>query len=247
MRLWVSETNNDSRGTRPRVSSTDIINVIKSCPNNPREVGTIWTITIYYYLKLETILYDPRMMFCSHLAGRRSRTRTTWSCTVLSRTWTPWGAGVGWASSAGTPGCQWGARFQLCMPTATGQRVPGRQTCPPCAQPCAAELPRNNPCSAWWSPRRSLDPAWWSGQRVPHQLAARSTGSVKTRALLFKEKQQHIWSLQTIQTRQFQDFETSCLMVSKQEFHFHFESFFFFYLLDTVSGIWGSSEAQFIM
>lgn len=116
------------------------------------------------------------MPFLSYLVVRRSRTQTTWNCTVLSRTQIPWGAGVGWASWASTQGCQWGARCPRCTPTVTGQRAPGRQTCPQCVRPCAAEHPQNNPCSAWWSPRRSLAQAWWSGLKVPHRLAARGRG-----------------------------------------------------------------------
>lgn len=111
-----------------------------------------------------------------YLAGRRSRRQTTWSCTASWRTQIPWEAEADWASWAGTPGCQRGARCPRCTPTATGRRVPGRQTCPLCARPCAAEHPQNNPCSVWWSLRRSLAQAWWSGQRVPHQLAARGVG-----------------------------------------------------------------------
>lgn len=84
----------------------------------------------------------------------------------------PWGAGVGWASWASTPGCQRGARCPRCTPTATDRRAPGRQTCPQCARPCAAEHPQSNPCSVWWSPQRSLAQAWWSGQKVQHRLAA---------------------------------------------------------------------------
>lgn len=111
-----------------------------------------------------------------YLVVQRSHTQTTWSCTALWRTQIPWAAGVGWASSASTRGCQWGARCLRCTPTVTGRRVPGRQTCPRCARPCAAERPQNNPCSAWWSPRRSLAQAWWSGQTAPHRLSARGGG-----------------------------------------------------------------------
>lgn len=150
----------------------------------------------------------------SYLAVQRIRKRTTWSCTELWRTWIPWAAGAGWASSGGTPGHQWGARCRLCTPTVTGQRVPGRQTCPQCAQLCVAERPRNSPYSAWWSPRRSLVRAWWSGLRVPRRPAARNTErsweyyKKNKPALLFKQKQ-HQWFIQMLQTGHFKDFKTS--------------------------------------
>lgn len=118
--------------------------------------------------------------FLPYLVVRRSRTRTTWSCTALSVTQSPWVAGEGWASWAGTPGCQRGAQCPQCTPTVTGRRAPGRQTCPQCVQLCAAERPLNNPCSVWWSPRRSLAQAWWSGQKVPHLLAARGGGEKRS-------------------------------------------------------------------
>lgn len=127
------------------------------------------------HFECENFLPWPQMLMWSYLAVQRIRKRTTWSCTELWRTLIPWGAGAGWASSAGTPGYQWGAQCRRCTPTVTGQRVPGRQTCPPCVRLCAAERLRNSPCSAWWSPRRSLARAWWSGQRVPRRLAGRST------------------------------------------------------------------------
>lgn len=173
-------------------------------------------------LHFECRNFDPETLMWSYLAVQRIHKRTTWSCTELWRTWIPWGAEADWASSAGTPGYQWGARCRRCMPTVTGRRVPGRQTCPPCARLCAAERPQNSPCSVWWSPRRSLARAWWSGQRVPRRLAARSTERIKLSvtagkkyALLVKKKQQQQnWSIQTLQTGHFEDFKTSVAQFS---------------------------------
>lgn len=129
------------------------------------------------------LCFTPSILL-SYLVVQTSRTRTTWSCTALLKTQIPWVAEVGWASWASTPGCQRGARCLRCTPTVTGRRVPGRQTCPLCAQPCAAERPQNNPCSVWWSPQRSLAQAWWSRQKVPHQLAARG--------------REQVWSIKTV-------------------------------------------------
>lgn len=94
-----------------------------------------------------SLLSSPFIPFLPYLVVQRSRTQTTWNCTVLSMTQIPWVAGVGWASWVSTPGCQRGARCPRCTPTVTDRRAPGRQTCPQCVQPCAAERPRNNPCS----------------------------------------------------------------------------------------------------
>lgn len=131
----------------------------------------------------------------SYLAGQRNRRRTTWSCTVWLKTQSPWEAEAGWASWAGIPGYRRGAQCQRCTPTAIGRRAPGRQTCPPCALPCAAKHPQSNPCSAWWSPPHSLAQAWWSGRRVPHRHAVRST-VVEKKKIWFSQsdKNKVIWS-----------------------------------------------------
>lgn len=176
-------------------------------------------------LIVETFFHDPLMLMGSYLAVQKIRKRTTWSCTELWRTWIPWEAGAGWASSASTPGYQWAAQCRRCTPTVTGRRVPGRQTCPRCARLCAAERPRNSPCSAWWSPPRSLAQAWWSEQRVPRRLAGENhreklsvtagCGKGHKHPLLFKEKQkQQNWCIQMLPTGHFKDFKNSVVQFS---------------------------------
>lgn len=117
--------------------------------------GQLWN-----SLAVPHLLPIPFIACLPYLVVRRIHTQTTWNCKVLSRTQIPWVAGVGWASWASRPGCRWGAQCPLCTPTVRGRRVPGKQTCPRCVQPCAGERPQNNPCSVWWSLQHSPAREW---------------------------------------------------------------------------------------